>query len=317
MVRRMSTTQFLIRPATVDDAPAISAVHCTNVTGWRMWDVNNDDVRPARYTDLTPYQRWLNGGPWMDAAACTHHITRLLDSGSIAIVAELNGRVLAEAELHIADEPPPYGRNMNLAVIYVHRNHQGQGIGSALMRHALALAESEGCDTFTVAHAEAPSFYTRYGLRKESTWIRFRLPIGRCKIKYSAEPLPDGSYDIVRGWAMPIGRYQNAHHDWERTRPGAVPDLDEWRGLRLERHWITVGRHRAALILEESPSAPGVADTFVFTPTGFAADILPVIRDFASLFGFTGLRCFARSDSRLPDAVAADYTHKLFLKRLR
>ncbi|MBM4423985.1 MAG: GNAT family N-acetyltransferase [Chloroflexi bacterium] len=312
----MSATPFIIRPAVVGDAPAIGAVHCSNVKQWRRWEADGG-ARPARYADLGPYQRWLNGGPWMDADSCAHHLQRLFAAGGIALVAERRGRVLAEVELHVAEEPPPYGRNMNLAVLYVHRNHHGHGLGTALMRHALALAEAHQCHTFTVAHAEAPNFYARHGLRKESQWVRYRLPVGGGKIKYSAEPLPDAPYDLVRGWAMPIGRYQNALHDWERTRPGAVPDFVEWRGLRLERHWITVSRHRAALILEESPSAPGVANAFLFTPAHSTTDFLPAIRDLAALFGFTGLRCFTRADTHPPDAVATDYTHKLFLKRLR
>lgn len=308
-----------IRPASPADAPAISAVHCSSVSAWKTWDADGAP-RPARYADLTPCQRWQNGGPWLDAGACARHLTRLLAAGGVALVAERNGRVLAEAELHLADEPPPYGRNLNLSTMYVHRNHQGQGIGAALMRHALTLAESEGCDTFTVAHAEAPDFYKKYGLRLAERWTRYAVSTHTrsAVARYLAQPLPDAPYESIRGRAMPIGRYQNAHHDWERTRPGAAPDFDEWRGLRLERHALKLGLTRAAVVFEEVPSSVGVANTFLFVQSGFFNHALfDAIRDFAARLGFAGLHCFARSDSRLPGAVATDYTHELFMKRLR
>ncbi|HLF03052.1 MAG TPA: GNAT family N-acetyltransferase [Anaerolineales bacterium] len=319
----------LVRPATLADAPAISAVHCSNIAGWKIWE--GDNARPARYADLTPYQRWLNGGPWLDAAACQYHLKRLLNSGGWPLVAELNDRVVAAAELHLAVEPPPYSRNLNLSTLYVHRNHHGQGLGSALLQHALALAESHQCDTFTVAHAEAPGFYKRQGLKLAERWTRFQIPLGRGRApKYSIAPLEDAPYDRVSGWAMPIGRYQNAHSDWERTRPGAVPDYEEWRHLRLERCWITVGRQRAALIFEESPQRPDAANTFLFIQPsilseaprqpggveGLTPGLFSAVRHCAAQSGFTHLHCFARSDSKLPGAVATDYRQQLFMKRL-
>lgn len=321
---------MIIRPATLDDAPAISAVHCSNLTQWRQWEADGAS-RPTRYADLTPYQRWLNGGPWMDAGMCAHHLQRRFDGGGIVLVAELKGRVLAEAELFLADEPPPYGRNLNLAVLYVHRNHHGQGLGSAVMKHTLAIAQSEGCDTYTVAHAEAPDFYRRHGLRRAERWVRFYLPTRASKTQYTTEPLPDGSYDLVRGWAMPIGRYQNAHHDWERARPGAVPDFKEWRHLRLERFWIRVGRGHAAIVFEEQPHYPGVGNTFLFIPSntqsvarrrpgaveGLPPALFAAIRDLAARLGFTALHCFARAVAKLPSATPTDYLHQLFMRRMK
>ena len=319
-------TSIHIRPATLADAPAISAVHCSNVTAWKTWEADGSS-RPARYADLTPYQRWLNGGPWLDANSCGFHLNRLLNGGGFALVAELNGRVVATAELSLAHEPPLYSRNLNLSALYVHRNHQRQGIGSSLMQYALTLAEKHHCETFTVAHAEAPNFYKRHGLKLAERSTRFEIPVGTIRKSaptYTVAPLEDGPYDLVRGWALSIGRYQNAQHDWERTRPNAVPDFEEWQHLRLERHWITVGRHRqsrhagrAALIFEESPHRLDAANTFLFNPTpDLSPELFSSVRDLASRSGFTRLHCFVRSDVKLPGAVATDYQQQLFMLRL-
>ena len=308
--------KIIIRQATVTDAPAISAVHCSTVARWYALDANGVE-RPARYNDLTPAQRWLNGGPWMDVETCAHHLRRLIAGGGQALAAELNGRIVAEAELHTADEPAPFGRNLNLSVLYAHRNHHGQGLGSLLIQRALELADEQNCDTFTVACAEAPDFYAKHGLRHAATYTRFQLSAQAANIDYIVEPLPDAPYDLVRGWSLPIGRYQNACHDWERTRPDATPDFPEWRGLRLERYWLTVGGERSALILEESPRFPGVADTFLFTLSSVASHQFAAVRDRAARSGFTHLHCFAPADFKHPDAAPLDYSHRLFMKRLR
>jgi ribosomal protein S18 acetylase RimI-like enzyme len=310
-------TSFHIRPATPADVADICAVHCSNVARWQRWEAAGAP-RPARYTDLSPYQRWLNGGPWLDPETCAFHLQRFLDRVGFVFVVELGGRVVAEAELSVADEPPPYGRNLNLSALYVHRNQHGQGFGSALMRQALALAAAERCDLFTVANAEAPGFYKKHGLKLAERWTRFEIPIrpGRAP-HYTLEPLEDAAYDLVRGWAAPIGRYQNAHTDWERARPNSAPDFEEWRHLRLARQWIAVGRHRAALICEESPQRPGAANTFLFTPMpDLPPRLFSAARACAAQLGFTRLCCFARSDSKLPGAMATEYRHELLWKKM-
>ncbi len=305
-----------IRPAQAADAPAITAVHCSNVTHWQIWD--SGIARPARYADLTAYQRWLHGGAWFDPDTCAQHLERLFKGGGYALVAEVQGRVLAEAEFFVAEEPPPYGRNLNLSILYVHRNYHGQGLGSALLRAARALAEREGCETFLVANAEAPEFYRRQRLRLAERWRRDLVPVRTTTARYTAEPLADADYELVRGWALPIGRYQNAHHDWERTRPGAVPDFEEWRGLKGERYTLTTGRQRAIVAFEEGQ--PGLANTFLFTPPdgkGYTPMLFAAVRDLAARCGFKQLHCLVRSDLKLPGAIKTDYVHQLFKLQLK
>lgn len=306
---------LLIRPATAADAPAISDIHVSNVESWV--ELGEDGIeRPARYSQLTAYQRWLNGGPWMDAALCAHHIQRQLECGALLLVAELRGRVLAEAALYMADEPGPFGRNMNLSTLYVHRNHQRLGIGSALLRHTLALAQANGCDTFLVSNAESPLFYLKHGLQFLFSYGRYRFSARASKTPYAAEPLPDGPYDLVRGCAMPMGRYQNAHDGWERTRPGATPDLPAWGRLRAERWWITASGVRSALILEESPRHEGAAEAFLFSRASLTEPLIAAVRDRAFRSQFTHLCALIAQPFKHSDAIPLDYAQQLFIKRL-
>jgi len=305
------TSLINIRPATPADSDAICAIHVSNIDKWQT-----DSARPARYTALTPYQRWLHGGPWLDPETCFHHLQRFLNGGGLAFVAEVGGRVVAESELSLAVEPAPYGRNLNLNTLYVHRNHQGQGMGSALLQHAYRFAAQLQCDTFQVAKAEAPKFYKQHGLKQTERWMQVQVRTIQRKSP-ATTPLPDGEYDLVRGQALVVGRHQNAHHDWERTRPHATPDFKEWQQLKLERHTIRVGRLRAPTIYEEDPQHPAVANLFLFTQTELDNQLFSAVRRLGSHLGFTYLRCLVRSDLRLLGATPTDYEQTLFAKRLR
>jgi GNAT superfamily N-acetyltransferase len=311
---------FTIRPATLNDVPAISAIHRSDIVTWKRWGPDGES-RVARYEDLTPYERWLNGGPWLDEGTCAFHLARWLANASLALVAEEAGRVVAEAEAIVSDEPLPFGRNLNVSVLYTLRGRAGRGLGSALMAELFAIARRERCDTVMVGHAEAPAFYAKHGLTHVQTWRRARLPVKTSQTQYTAERFEEADYDVVRGWAMPIGRHQSARQEWERLRPGAEPDFDEWRGLGLERWRLTVRRSPAVLILDESPRHPGVANVHLWLPPGLGLtrQLLAAIRDRAARSGFVELACFMH-DQQIPwlgpEARDDDYTQDVWLKSL-
>src|SRR4029079_18215566 len=97
----------------------------------------------------TPSERGLRGGCVRDTSLYRPYLERLLqpDGAGLALVAEMDGQVLGEAEAWLGDEPPPYGRNLNLSVFYTLRGHSGRGLGTALMRAFEAQAAAERCDT--------------------------------------------------------------------------------------------------------------------------------------------------------------------------
>ena len=291
-----------VRPATQADVPAIVAIHCADIVTWRSFDTDGS-TQLADYASLRPFERWLNGGPWMDASTYAPFLARWTapDQGGLALVAEVDGQVLAMAEAIVSDEPRPYGRNMNISVIYALRGHTGQGLGTALMAALERQAAAAGCETLLVAHAEAPGFYARHGFTHAETWRRARLPVEANHTQYQAEPCPPGGYAAVAGWAMPAGRYQASRQEWQRIQPGAEPDFEEWRGLRLERWRLEVRRTPAVLVLDETPRERGVADVHLWVPPGqgLTRQLLAAVRDRAARSGFSELKFFVM-ESQLP-----------------
>ncbi len=309
-----------IRPATLADVPAITALHRSDIVAWKRWDAQGME-RLARYEELTTYERWLNGGAWFDETTCAHHLQRWQANGGVAFVAEIEGQVLAEAEAILSDEPFAFGRNLTISVIYTRRGYAGRGLGSALMTELTTLAQHERCDTLMVGHAEAPEFYAKHGFRHWQTVRRVRVPVKASRTHYQAKAFDDELYETVRGWAMPIGRYQSARQEWERLRPNAEPDFPEWRDLRLERWLLTVRRSPARLMLDESPRYPGVANVHLWLPPAarLTRQLLAAVCDQAARSGFSELACLL-SEAHLATLEVEwredDYEQQVWLKEL-
>jgi GNAT superfamily N-acetyltransferase len=289
------------------------------VVRWRRWTAEGDETF-TRHEDLTAYERWLNGGPWMDETTCAHHLKHLRASGAgLALVAEENGEVAAEAEAFVGEEPPPFGRNLNLSVLYTRRGHERRGLGSALMAELERRARLAACQVFMVSHAEASGFYQRHGLAHHSTWRRAGLASLASRTQYTAEPLAGHDAAAIVGWAMPVGRYQSARQEWESRRPGAEPNFAEWRSLRTARYILTVRRRPAVLVLDESPRERGWAEMHLWTLGPLLRQQVAAARDLAARLAFNGLLCFV-AESSLPllgrDMEMDGYKQEVWLKRL-
>ena len=290
-----------VRPALPSDVPAIVAIHRSDIVTWKRWDADGQP-RLADYADLEPYQRWLNGGPWMDERTYAPYLARLRapDQAGLALVAEIDGAVRAMAEAWLGVEPPPFGRNLNLSVIYTLRGHAGRGLGSALMAALETQAAADGCENFMVSHAEASGFYAKHGLERLETWRRARLAARASHTQYTVQPFTPGDYAAIRGWAMPVGRYQSARQEWERIQPGAEPRFEAWRDLRQINVRLEVRGAPALLRLEEVPRERGVADVHLWAPSAsLSRQLLSAVRDQAAQAGFRELMCFV-AEAALP-----------------
>jgi len=71
-----------IRKATLDDVNGIVDVHTSG----------------EELSSLSVGERYLRGGPWMSVETCSIHINALLLENQLPAVAELDGRIVGEAE---------------------------------------------------------------------------------------------------------------------------------------------------------------------------------------------------------------------------
>ncbi|MBI5959319.1 MAG: GNAT family N-acetyltransferase [Chloroflexi bacterium] len=213
--------QITVRQATLADAAHLTALCNANIPAWTRRDLNGENI-PAAYDDLSLFERWLIGGPWASIEMCAVHLANLLrGSEGIPLVAEVEGKIGAEAEVFIGREPEPFGHHLNISRLAVHPDYTGTGLSSALLAYILQMGQAIRCKRIVVAHAEPDAaLYEHHHFARAHTGQRILIQAGEGRVFYKAAELKTFDPAQVDGWHMPLGRYQNARHEWDHITPG-------------------------------------------------------------------------------------------------
>ncbi len=288
-----------LRPATPADAPGITAVHHSQQPVWR----DPRTRQPVPYETLDRYGRWANGGPWMDPDLCAAHLRRLEEHGLPAIVADLDGDIIGEAEYYLEQEPEPLGVTLHLSILYVHADWQGRGVGRLLLEAGVALAQELGAGAITTqpeSDTRVQTFYTRNAF---VPWYH------ATEMQLDAQPdalpalIPLTRADLPRDLILTLGRYQSPTQAWDTLWPAF--DLPGWSDLRC-------GVWRAGdavLALRQQAFDPAQADGYAWLPAG--APLLPALLVLRALAADWGLRAV---DILLPTAHIPDLRAHLRLE---
>lgn len=145
----------IIRPASIDDAPALAGLRWA----WSAGPGDHDEPRFAR-----------GFVEWMAAHTASHR----------AVVAEVDGTVVGMAWVAITARPPqPKSsdrRSADLQSVFLRPEHRGGGLGQRLVRAAIELARAEGAEHLTVhATPDAAAFYRRFGFEPGPTIAQLDL----------------------------------------------------------------------------------------------------------------------------------------------
>ncbi len=307
-----------VRLATLQDTAAITAIHKSDVTTWDRIDAAGQPVTVA-YDDLTLYERWQHGGPWLSLETCAVHLNRLLAGSGTPLVAEQDGQVLAEAEIYEGHESAPFGHHLNIGVLYTHQAATGHGLGTALLDYIVQMATLMNCSSVSVTATDAPDFYTGYGFRHTRSGRRIRISTQAGRAFYQASELKDRSPEQIRGWGIPLGRYQSARQEWEKLFPqdwaAGIPELLNVPMAHLK---LTVAGQNAILFLREADhpeSQSGECSVTCWSARPLTPPLLTAIRDCAFREGFRTLVTYV-SDADWPllsnDAERTDYRQDMY-----
>ena len=279
-----------VRSAIPEDSPEISAVHRSTIERWTRTLPNGVRVE-CRPEELSPFERFLLGGPWMDPESCGEHLRRVLATGQRPIVAvDDDGRVQGELELVIGPDPPR-GRTGHIDVMAVHREAQRSGLGRTLVREARRIALEAGCEVLTTnPEADAVGFYERCGLRTVlARQQEVRLPAAR-EGADAARAQPDPPGEEFGPWErleLRVGRFQTSYATWIKglwTVPGLTDQLrrDEGRIPDLG------ARYR----LWQHALRPKTASAYAWTEPASKETprILRILADRAGALGYDELR---------------------------
>jgi GNAT superfamily N-acetyltransferase len=312
-------SQITVRQAILADASQITALHTANITTWTQRRM--DELIPTPYEDLTLFERWLNGGPWASVEMCAVHLANLLrGTDGIPLVAEVEGRVGAEAEIFIGREPEPFGHHINVSSLVVHPDYVDVGLGSALLTYIQQIGEAIRCKRLTVADGETDAaLYEHHHYHRAHVGQRLIIRAAGGRVFYKAGELTNFDPALISGWYMPLGRYQNARQEWDRLPPGfwnSVPEIVEPEVARLH---ITITGQEAYALMQQDRYKPARVHVFLWTRRPITSLLVMALRDWASQHNYEELVTFAW-DHVLPalevDAEPEGYTQYLYARGL-
>lgn len=203
--------EIQVREAQRGDYAGIVEVHCSDVDKWRR--KNGETVS---YEELTPFERWLHGGPWMDPETIELHFEILKESGGRAFVAVLGDKVVGEAEVVFSEEPEPYGKYCFLEVLVVHKNYRRRGIGTRLVEYCIEYAKEQGYAVFDVIPEDerAKRLYLKLGFKKMFDLCKMRreCEVGETELVFkeiSPREHPKDMFLVSGHWYPSIYIWQN------------------------------------------------------------------------------------------------------------
>ncbi|RLE72010.1 MAG: hypothetical protein DRJ37_03805 [Thermoprotei archaeon] len=220
--------EIQVREARREDYAGIVEVHCSDVDKWRR---KNGET--ASYEELTPFERWLHGGPWMDSETIKLHFEILKECGGRAFVAVLGDKVVGEAEIVFSEEPKPYGRYCFLEVLVVHKNYRRRGIGTKLVKYCLEYAERQGYAIFDVIPEDerAKRLYLKLGFSKIFDLCKMRkgCEVGETELLF--EEIPPGAHP--RDMLLVSGHWYPSIYIWQNIL--RAQDYNRFKGFNIDR----------------------------------------------------------------------------------
>lgn len=308
-----------VRLALLQDAAAITAIHRSLIPRWERITAEGSRM-PLDYESLSLFERWQHGGVWMSIETCAVHLNRLLAGSGIPLVAEVDGEVQAMAELYESFEPPPFGHHLELSVIAVHAEHQGEGLGTALLKYIQEMGRLMKCERITVSHGEAGEFYEKRRFRQTHSGRGVRISPQMGRVFYQAAELTDRSPNQIKGWYMPFGRYRSSRQEWDRLFPqdwaAGIPELLNPQSAHVK---MTVTGGQSAILYareaDEIDCEPGDMHLACWSARPLTGQLFAAIRDWAFRSGYHRLISFMMdADLNLVgmEAQHADYTQKFY-----
>jgi hypothetical protein len=175
-------TDLSVRPAADADLRAVMEAHKRRNDFGGKWFTNPyAGGKEARWEDLTPAQRYLHGGPWMDPQLLALHVRRFAEAKGSVLVAERGGKVVGEIEMWPAEEPLPFGAYLDIATLTAEPPGDA-GVERALIEAAVREARARDLRALDIAPLHAggdPALLSEAGFEVHTELRTVHLEAGR------------------------------------------------------------------------------------------------------------------------------------------
>lgn len=307
-------TELQVRQATLDDTQAISALFRAPISVWQRLDAQGR-VQDVPHHELTIYERWLHGGPWMSVETAAIQLCQLLGGAGIPLVATVDNMPAAYAEAYHGHEPAPFGDHLHVAYLVVDPNYTDSGAAQALMSALRERASALKAKLLTVSRigdaAATVQLDDGYMFNPLCRVGRFSLPARTGQIFYRATEHRNADAAQIHGWAMPVGRLTSARQEWEHLWPRIWDALPELRAQRMNRLHISAAGQDAFVCCRQQLYDPRAADLYVWSPKPLTNQLVSALRDWAHREGYRTLMWVVAEDTVKtlgPEAEPSGYT---------
>jgi len=307
-------TDAHVRPAALDDTAAISALFRAPISVWQRLDARGR-VEDVPYADLTIYERWLHGGPWMSLETAAIQLGQLLSGAGLALVAEAGGQVAGYLEAYHGVEPSPFGDHVHLAHLVVGPDAAHTGVEQALLAGLFEQAAAMKARHVTVSRiGETPgetSFYERYHLQTLCRIRRLSLSARTGQIFYRATEHSNADPAQIQGWHMTVGRLTSARQEWEQLWPRTWEIIPQVRQQRSHRLHLAAAGQEAYICCRQQLYDPRSADVSCWSAKPLTNQLVSAIRDWGHREGYRTLQWVVADDTVKvlgPEAEVGGYT---------
>ncbi|MEO0561911.1 MAG: hypothetical protein AAF125_07350 [Chloroflexota bacterium] len=277
-----------VRQATLDDTRAISQLARARIGVWQRMDPTGK-VQDVDYADLTVYDRWLHGGPWMSIETGALQLSRLLRGAGLSLVAVNGDTVLGYTEVYAGTEPQPYGRHLHIGVVHATDNTVRDSLLDAAIDQARQNRVTRLTANIAANDDDTLSYYQTHGFAQVDEIRRMTLAAKQGQVFYQATDDDSALASQIDGWYLNIGRLGSARYQWESLWPAtyeAIPQIRERKTHRL--HFNAAG-NEAFVLVRQQLYIPRYADVFAWTPKPPTGQLITAIRDWAHREGYRKL----------------------------
>lgn len=286
------TAELTVRPATLDDTGAISALFRSRIDVWQRLNTEGQ-VENVPYERMSIYDRWLHGGPWMSIETGAVQLCHLLGGAGLPLVAALDGEPVAYAEVYHSNEPKPFGPHLHLAHLIVRSDLGSSDVEPILADAIRQEGKARKCQLFTATRLGAVSAAEALESMGDAhtlvTLRRFSLAARTGQIFYQANEYLNADSAQINGWAMPVGRLSCARQEWETLWPRlweAVPEIRRQRSHRLR---FTAAGQEAFVCCRQRLYDERTAEVSCWSPRPLTNQLLSAIRDWSHRAGYRTL----------------------------
>ena len=161
-----------------EDISKIVALNVSDVAEWRHRGSDFEDLGPATWNELTKFERWVHGGPWLDPDLLRHYAQVTTAAGGEILIAETDeGDIVGELD-YIKGPDPPHGIRGHLIWVITHLDWRRQGIGRKLVEEAKTRLEGMNIKSLRTWPEDERSeqFYICTGFQPIDLMLKLDLP---------------------------------------------------------------------------------------------------------------------------------------------